>query len=526
MLSVQGLVDEMGLDLVAGRDGAGAPIRWVHASELPDPTPWLSGGELILTTGMQLDTPETQRQLVEKLASHHVAGLGFGTGFDHQTIPEPLLEEARSLGFPVFEVPYELPFIAVTEKAFTSLVNEQYEVLQRSIAVHRRLERLLLEERGLDELVRAIATTIGGAVVVLDPRGQVLASRAFQRELSEEAVESIREELLERRRARGKGTPFVPQHPDLGARALVLPVLTGSRGGPQAWLAAALDGGGLGDAERLTLEQSVTVVALELMRQRAMRDTERRLAGDVLAEALAGELDEAELTARLRPFGVGSKSAVFVYAVADPRAAEADLDRAIAATGHGALVAPCHGLLCAVVDGTDLEPVEVAARGRDALTDRHGDVRAAASRVAPSTTLRRNFHEARCALEAAALSYPNGNGDGKGEGPPAVASYRDLGSFQLLLSLQDDDALRLFCDSVLGPLQNGGGEYGDELLRSLEVFIEQNGQWERAARELFCHRHTLRYRIRRIEELTGRDLTSARDRIEFWLALRGRELVG
>jgi len=128
----------------------------------------------------------------------------------------------------------------------------------------------------------------------------------------------------------------------------------------------------------------------------------------------------------------------------------------------------------------------------------------------------------RATRRTAALSHANGNGDGASP----VASYRDLGSFQLLLSLQDDDALRLFCDSVLGPLQNGGGEYGDELLRSLEVFIEQNGQWERAARELFCHRHTLRYRIRRIEELTGRDLTSARDRIEFWLALRGRELVG
>jgi purine catabolism regulator len=510
----------MGLDLVAGRDGAGAPIRWVHASELPDPTPWLSGGELILTTGMQLDSPETQRELVEKLASHHVAGLGFGTGFDHDSIPEALLEEARSQGFPVFEVPYALPFIAITERAFTSLVNEQYEVLQRSIAVHRRLERLLLEERGLDELARAIAATIGGAIVVLDPRGKVLASRAFQRELGSEAVEAIREELLQRARARTKAAPFVPDHPDLGARALVLPVLTGSRGGPQAWLAAALDGGGLGDAERLTLEQSVTVVALELMRQRAMRDTERRLAGDVLAEALAGELDDTELTARLRPFGVGARSAVLVYAVPDPHAAEADLDRAIASAGHGALVASCHGLLCAVVDSSDLEPVELAGHAREALAERHGDPRAAASRVAPSTALRRSFHEARCALEAAALAPANGDGNSH------VASYRDLGSFQLLLSLQDDEALRLFCDSVLGPLENGGGEYGDELLRSLEVFIEQNGQWERAARELFCHRHTLRYRIRRIEELTGRDLTSARDRIEFWLALRGRELVG
>ena len=106
-----------------------------------------------------------------------------------------------------------------------------------------------------------------------------------------------------------------------------------------------------------------------------------------------------------------------------------------------------------------------------------------------------------------------------------MASYRDLGAFQLILSLQDDEALRLYCDSVLGPLEDASGEYGDELIRSLETYIEQNGQWEKAARELFCHRHTLRYRIRRVEQLTGRDLSKAQDRIEFWLALRARELV-
>ena len=106
-----------------------------------------------------------------------------------------------------------------------------------------------------------------------------------------------------------------------------------------------------------------------------------------------------------------------------------------------------------------------------------------------------------------------------------MATYHDLGSFQLLLSLQDDEALRLFCDSILAPIEDGEGAYGGELMRSLEAFIECNGQWERAARQLYCHRHTLRYRIRRVEELTGRSLDSARDRIDFWLALRGRELT-
>jgi purine catabolism regulator len=512
MLTLQSLVDEMRLELLAGADGASAPIRWVHATELTDPTPWLSGGELILTTGIQLSDAKTQRAFVERLAQHHVAGLGFGTGFDHEKVPRPLLTTAREHGFPVFEVPYELPFIAITEKAFATLVNHQYDVLRRTIAVSRRLERMLLEERGLDELVRAIAATIGGAVMVLDPRGEVIASRAFQRDPTPEAIEALREEVTRRDPA-----PFVPEHPDLAGRGLALPVSVGARGGPQAWLVAARDSGGIGEVERLVLEQSVTVVALELMRQRTMRDTERRLAGDVLAEALAGKLSAHELAVRLRPFGIGDEAAVLVFSLGDPRAGESELARLVADTGRGALVASRGGLLCAVVEGAGLDPLTLGADARDALAEGHGEVRAAVSRVAPAEALRRSFHEARCALDAVALS----NGDA-----PPVASYRDLGSFQLLLSLQDDDALRLYCDSVLGPLENGGGEYGDELLRSLEVFIEQNGQWERAARELFCHRHTLRYRIRRVEELTGRDLGSARHRIEFWLALRGRELVG
>ena len=95
-----------------------------------------------------------------------------------------------------------------------------------------------------------------------------------------------------------------------------------------------------------------------------------------------------------------------------------------------------------------------------------------------------------------------------------------------MLSLQDDDALRSYCDGVLAAVRDGDPAYADELLRSLDAFLEHNGHWERAAEAALCHRHTLRYRIRRIEELTGRDLTRARDRIEFWLALRGRELVG
>ncbi len=192
MLTVRGLVSEMGLELTTGGEGADAPVRWVHISELPDPTPWLSGGELLLTTGIQLDTDERQREFVRLLSGRHLAGLGFGTGFDHDALPESLVQEADELGFPVFEVPYEMPFIALTETAFTRLVNEQYEVLQRGIAIHKRLERLVLEESGLDEVVRALAAATGGAVCVLSGRGETISSKAFRRQVPEAAMEQVR----------------------------------------------------------------------------------------------------------------------------------------------------------------------------------------------------------------------------------------------------------------------------------------------------------------------------------------------
>ncbi|HXV06270.1 MAG TPA: PucR family transcriptional regulator ligand-binding domain-containing protein, partial [Solirubrobacterales bacterium] len=223
MLTVQSLLDELGLELAAGSGAAEAPVRWVHISELEDPTPWLSGGELMLTTGIPLDTPAKQRAFVRRLADHNLAGLGFGTGFNHKKLPKAILEEARKRDFPLFEVPYATPFIAVTEKAFARLVNEQYEVLQRGIAIQRRLERLVLEERGLEEIVATISSAVGGTVAILNARGERMAGRGFRRQLSAEAVAAIREEALAHT---GNGHPFVPTHPSIAGRALAHPVIS------------------------------------------------------------------------------------------------------------------------------------------------------------------------------------------------------------------------------------------------------------------------------------------------------------
>ena len=569
MLTVGDLLRDLDVRLLAGERGLHLPVRWVHISELLDPTPWLSGGELLLTTGMQLDTPAQAREYAARLADHHLAGVGFGTGFKHTAVPEALLEVAAEREFPVFEVPYEVPFIAVTEAAFTQLVNEQYAVLRRALAAQERLERIVLSERGLDTLVAALATLIGAAVVVFDARGEPLQQHAFRRPIEPEVLAGLREEVRERARRREART-FMPSLVD-GNQGLALPVASdgtpgsgsgsgsgsgpgsgsgsglGSGGGsarpPEAWLVAIKDTGSLSDFDRLTLHQAVTIVALELLRARVAGETERRLAGDVLDAIVSGELSGTDVARRLAPFlGLSDRVAAIVLARAgDGRptgaSVEAALWSALRDEAAPALVASVDSFACALVDGGGGPEEELFALGERvaaaAAAQLRMEVRVGIGRSVPVVDARRSFHEARCALEALALgavAVPNGNGSAPSAGGvagdrPRVGTYKDLGSFQLLLSLQDDEALRLFCDSILGPIEASEGPYGGELMRSLEAFIEENGQWERAARRLYCHRHTLRYRIRRVEELTGRNLGSARDRIEFWLALRGRQLV-
>ncbi|HEY2005703.1 MAG TPA: PucR family transcriptional regulator ligand-binding domain-containing protein [Solirubrobacteraceae bacterium] len=556
MLTVRDLISDLDVRLHTGEAALDLPVRWVHISELEDPTQWLSGGELLLSTGMLLDSDEQQRAFVHRLADHQLSGLGFGIGFRHPEVPAALLEAAAERDFPVFAVPYEVPFIAVTEAAFTKLVNEQYAVLRRAIAAHERLERIVLSERGLEALAATLSTLIGAAVLVHDARGEPLVQRAFRRAVDAETVAGLRTEICERARRR-EARAFLPTLGDAAERALALPVAadggaaaggaSGSERVPEAWLVAIKDSGPLSDFDRLTLHQAVTIVALELLRGRVAGDTERRLAGDVLAAIVDGQLVGPELTRRLEPFGLAERvAAVVAQRPSGGRGAPGPVEEALATAlreeAAPGLVASAGPYTCALLPGmTEEEQFSLAQRLATRVHRTVGPgLRFGVGRPVAGSEARRSFHEARCAVEALAFGVgsdgqsqngnaTNGNGNGHGNGnltgPVSVANYKDLGSFQLLLSLQDDEALKLFCDSILGPIEASEGHYGGELMRSLEAFIEENGQWERAARRLYCHRHTLRYRIKRVEELTGRDLHSARDRIDFWLALRGRELV-
>src|SRR4051812_16462723 len=152
-------------------------------------------------------------------------------------------------------------------------------------------------------------------------------------------------------------------------------------GAAGAWLVVIRRSGELGYFERLCVQQAAIVVALELMRERVARETERRLSGEVLAATLSGRLAPDDIRDRLAPFGIGDRAAVLAFELGDPAAAESTLAEYLSSENHAAVVAPHpvgrRELLCAVVDGTKGDPLELAGQARSALEAVHGPTRAA-----------------------------------------------------------------------------------------------------------------------------------------------------
>lgn len=501
ILGVPGLA----LRLLAGAGNVDRPIRWVHASELEDPTPWLKGGELLLTTGAGVgNTPAKQRAYVKRLADAGLAGLGFGSGFSHERVPKALVTAAEQLGFPVFDVPYPVPFIAITEAVFSRLMAEQFEVLQRAVDAEHVLTRAVMEGQGVEGIAASLANVLRGWALLLDLHGIPLAATS---KAAEQRTDRVWQEL---RQSRPQGTGFSLTLVDRGHHIWIQPV--GAQGRVEAFLAVGKPES-LTQLDRIVAGHALSLFAIEIAKSRAVAAAERRGQGDFFEALAAGSLPPVEVAKGLARFGFARNAAVCVISLegGSPEelayAAEDHCSRA----GGGFLVSPHAGGVRVLV------PADGEVRV-DGLTKALGEkleveVRAGAGSAVSPEEIGRSLREARYALQVCRL-------EGWGS-----AGFEDLGTYRLLLSMAEPDALRAFADSLLAPLDAYDRDHGGELTTSLRSFLQHNARWEAAAAELYVHRHTLRYRMRKVEDLTGRDLSSSFDRMEFWLALRARELL-
>ena len=522
-ITIRDLVEQedLGLAVAGGAEGLDRPIRWVHTSELSDPTPWLSGGELLLTTGMGLaGPPAMQRSFIRRLVKADLAGLGFGLGFGFDEVPGAIVRAADRAGFPVVSVPYPVPFIAIAEAVSSRLSDERIREAQLSVEIHESLASLVSEGAGPADVLDEVTTLAGGWAILFDLRGHVLARSAAA------PVENPNPVRVWSTLPRG----LVERH---GA-------VTSSEVGPNGTMVGLSVTAGkrhegvlvfgkkrrLDARDRIVVRHAVTVLGLLLASRRAVVEAERRVSGDILSEAFSGRLAGADLRRRLELVGFqpGAKLTAMVLEVpGDTSATALDdlawmLDGAIGSRTRAVRTVASAGRVGVLVSHRDPEALAeaVLAEIAEGTIDLGLDSRALRIGVGESTApdaIRHSYLSAVMALRAA--------GTGR-----RIASPRDLGSYGVLLGGQPRPVLEGFVRSVLGPLMDRDSEKSSELVASVRAFIEAGGRWEPGAEVLGVHRHTLRYRVRQAEELLGRDLFMAEDRLEVWLALKAADLLG
>ncbi|MFF6998086.1 PucR family transcriptional regulator [Streptomyces sp. NPDC008313] len=530
----------------AGEEHLDAAVRWVHASELADPVPYMEGGELLLITALKLDAgdPKAMRRYVKRLVGAGVVGLGFAVGVHYEEIPKALLDAAAGAGLPLLEVPRRTPFLAISKAVSAALAADQYRAVTAGFAAQRELTKQALNS-GPEGLLAALAGQVDGWAALYDASGAVVATAPDW--AGRRAARLTAD--VERLRERPAPASSVVGGPEGEDRVELHSLGTGRRA--RAALAVGT-AAAPGTAERYAVHSAIALLTLTTERSRSLHAAEQRIGGAVLRMLLAGEPDHARavaghlygalLDAPYRMIVAESASASAGRAHADgharvaaaakppaaaPAPAEAAgdpldvlaevVESAAARSGESVLVVPDgERLVVLAVDGG----AAVAACGEHAaaLEAARGAARGAAAGEEDELVVGLSAPAGPIAAAAAYKQAEQALSVARRRGRTLV-EHEELAAGSVL-PLLADDAVRAFADGLLRALREHDATGRGDLVASLRAWLSRHGQWDAAAADLGVHRHTLRYRMRRVEEILGRSLDDPDVRMELWLALK------
>ncbi|MFJ8810166.1 PucR family transcriptional regulator [Streptomyces sp. NPDC102490] len=532
------------LTVRAGEDRLDVPVRWAHVSELADPVPYMEGGELLLMTALKLDAedPEAMRRYVKRLADAGVVGLGFAVGVNYDHVPEALVDAARHEGLPLLEVPRRTPFLAISKAVSAAIAADQYRAVTAGFAAQRELTRRTLTD-GPEGLLAALAAQVDGWAALYDASGAVVAAAPEWAGRRAARLTADVQRLRERPAPASSvvGGAGNPEHPENADRVELHSLGTSRR--PRSALAVGT-AAALGTAERYAVHSAIALLTLTTERSRSLHEAGLRIDAAVLRMLLAGEPDHARTVAG-DLYG-GLLDAPFRMIVAESSAARARASTAAPSTGDpgGDTGGDPPGALGALAEAAESaaarsgEAVLVVPEGERlvVLATDGGAAVAAVVEHASALEAARPVSESRAGGDedglVVGLSAPSGPIAASAayqQARQALSVARRRGRVCVehehvaagsVLPLLADDAVRAFADGLLRALRDHDATGRGDLVASVRAWLSRHGQWDAAAADLGVHRHTLRYRMRRVEEILGRSLDDPDVRMELWLALK------
>lgn len=480
----------------AGQDGLDRRVSWAHVSELPDPTEYLAAGELLMTVGYTIpDGPAAQEAYIERLAEAGLSGLLVAEKMYAPELTSRMAAAANLLSFPVLLTAYDVPFTAISRAVAEANRSAEHARLLRAVRVYETARLAVGGAPGSETMVR-LGELVGCDLYVLDPeRGRSLIRDGppVPAEVAGALVEGMASRsqpmpaLLRLRSGPGPVIAlFVP-----ASRPAAIVAVTRTEEPPDATV----------------LRHVAMVAALEVEKLTADYERKRRLGAEVLAGLVDGRIGADSASHLLSEWNLADEPRVLASCPDGGGEGEhPSLHLRLEDRGVPHLLLRRTPVLTALLPAI---PDDIQAFREEIDKTFH---------VGLSDTLRNTsrvpeaYREAQWALQSAEAA-----------GEP-LARYGDA-SLSPFLPRNLGESRRVV-EHILGPVLSYDAGHDSRLVVSLRSFLAHNRSWQKASTSLHVHKQTLVYRMRRVEELTGRRLDRTEDVAEFWLALKAAEASG
>lgn len=518
-------VQPLHLRFLTGAEHAHRTVRWAYTTDLLEPARYLRGGELILTGMMWRTRPEDSQTFVASVAGAGAVAVCAGTALCE--VPPDLVAACSDHDIPLIEVPSETSFGAVTEEAMGRLTQHRFTTIAESRDRHRRLMAEVAAGADFPDAFSQAAAQAGMSAWLLSSTARHVAA-------SGTPLPAPEREWIAAKALTWSTLPQATRAPSNGdgRTVTVVPVRTKHSHPLASWLLVCA-----GDHTAWTEEEHESVAELSSMAVLARSRAEERALTDArhlegLPRLLAAQRFD-EVAALMHGTGPAAdteeeRGHVVVSAMLLPEPRTPDLARRVVselvADRPGAVATGDNDVLAVVpVAGsgpraraqTDTVRTELVDRARvleGALLDRRLAV-GLSSAAHGIPELRGAAVEARHARRLAELRG----------GRSQVIAGTEIDSHELLLASVPEEVQASYRERLLGPLLAYDRDHRSQLVQTLEQFLAHSGSWQRCATAMHVHVNTLRYRIGRVEELTGRDLSSLEHRVDLFLALKLRD---
>ncbi|THF81311.1 PucR family transcriptional regulator [Cohnella fermenti] len=506
--------------LVAGKSGGNRIVRSVNVMDAPDITDWIKEGEMLFTTAYLIkDEPEAAADLLDKLDKCGASGFGIKLGRFWNAIPEALISRADELGFPLIELPFQFTFSDQMNGLFNEDMKRSTGILQEVLDKQVRLMRIALQPDHIRQLFDSVAEIVGEPLAIIGSRGQmVYNSSAIPDEellfqwpwhqhhswVKNKSWQAFRVPLLKQGQCTGFVLFFTPR--------VILSAIEESLYSQASELLSYHLNFNYEDYFELSVQKDLGLLIRRHLKNGLAIETVKEYAGkweiDLVEQPYLGVLiDYPKLAGGERPIGF---EALKTEVLSHSKLQELGGLHMVVDEGLFSLFPNK-----AEEDGAAIEAALsscLAGRKLEAL----GEARIAISgRKRKAEQLTESWGEC---LETLRLADEWGVGD-------RFVRYETL-DLAFLFEHVSRERMQMYCDRWLGGLMGKDPEYVQEMMRTLETYLDNDGQMNETAKKLFIHRNTATYRIEKLGELLDVDFKRINDLLRLKLVFLFRKVLG